>query len=244
MNPAYFIADTHFGYYEYLKEKPLIEKFENLCKEIELNSGELYILGDLFDYWFEYKSVIQKYSYRIIAALEHLAEKGHRITYIIGNHDFAHKDLFEKQLGITVSSGMIEKTIYNKKFFLAHGDGLVENDRGYLILKSIVRNKKLQALYSKLHPNIGIGLARYFSKKSRHYTNGRDYGEQDDLLQFAKKKISDGIDYVILGHSHRFVFEKIGNGFYINLGSWLIKPTYGKFDGKNFEIIECNNGNK
>lgn len=235
---SYFISDTHFGFYEYQKEKPLIEKFEKLCKEISEQQGNFYILGDLFDYWFEYKSVIQKYSYRILTCLEKMSEVGINITYLIGNHDFAHRDLFEKELKIRVFDKPITEIINDKKFLLAHGDGLIGNDTGYIILKSIVRNKRLQALYSKLHPNIGIGLAKYFSKKSRHYTSEKDYGENDYLYKYSKKKIEEGYDYVVMGHSHKFSFEKINNGFYVNLGSWLIKPAYGVFDGNKFEIIE------
>lgn len=235
---AFFISDTHFGFNEYAIEKPLIEKFERLCSLISKEEGVFYILGDLFDYWFEYKTVVQKYSYRILSCIEKMSEKGVKITYIIGNHDFAHRDLFEKEFNVKVLEKPLTEIINNKKFLLAHGDGLIGNDKGYLILKSIVRNKKLQSLYSKLHPNIGIGLAKYFSKKSRHYTSEKDYGENDYLLRFSKQKIEEGYDYVVMGHSHKFSFEKIGNGFYINLGSWLIKPVYGVFDGNKFEFVE------
>jgi UDP-2,3-diacylglucosamine hydrolase len=236
LSKVYFISDTHFGFYEYEREKPLIKKFEILCNLICENEGSLFILGDLFDYWFEYKSVVQKYSYRILTCLEKISEKGIKVTYLIGNHDFAHRDLFEKELKIRLSGNPISEIINGKKFLLAHGDGLIGNDTGYKILKSIVRNKQLQSLYSKLHPNVGIGLAKYFSRKSRHYTSGKDYGENDHLFQYAKKKIQEGYDYVVMGHSHNFRFEEINGGYYINLGSWLIQPAYGVFDGEKFEI--------
>jgi len=235
---AYFVSDTHFGFHEYPVEKPLIQKFEYLCNLVTSTKGELYILGDLFDYWFEYKTVIQKNSYRILSCLEHMVENKIDVYYVIGNHDFSHRDLFEKQLGIKIFEKFISKEINSKKFFLAHGDGLLDNDKGYLILKSIVRNKKLQSLYSKLHPNIGISLAKYFSKVSRNHTANRDYGPIDFMLKFSTQKIKEGYDYVVLGHSHRVVNEKINRGFYINLGTWLIKPTYGIFNGEKFEIIE------
>ncbi len=238
MNKAFFISDTHFGFHEYEKEKPLIEKFENLCKIVGEERGDFYILGDLFDYWFEYKSVIQKYSFRVLTSLEKLTEMGVKISYLIGNHDFAHRDIFENTLGIRLLENPISENILSKKFLLAHGDGLIGNDTGYLILKSIVRNKKLQSLYAKLHPDIGIGLARYFSRKSRHHTSERDYGENDHLLNFARQKVKEGYDYIVMGHAHKFVYEKIESGFYINLGSWLIKPMYGVFDGIKFEVKE------
>lgn len=238
VNKSYFISDTHFGFYEYNREKPLIEKFELLCSTIIKEKGNFYILGDLFDYWFEYKSVIQKYSYRILTCLEKMRDAEVKINYLIGNHDFAHRDLFAKDFGIEMHETYLVENINGKKFFLAHGDGLIGNDHGYMILKSIVRNKKLQSLYAKLHPNVGIGLAKYFSKKSRQYTSEKDYGDNDYLYQFSKQKIEEGFDYVVLGHSHKFSFEEIGRGFYINLGSWLIKPAYGIFDGEEFKINE------
>lgn len=238
MSYSYFVSDTHFGFYEYKTEKPLIEKFERLCGLVSENKGDLYILGDLFDYWFEYKLVIQKYSYRILTCLEKIVEKGSKITYIIGNHDFAHYDLFEKELNIELCENYMTKIIHGKKFFLAHGDGMVNNDPGYKILKSVVRNKKLQSLYSKLHPNFGIGLAKYFSKKSRYYSSGKKFGENDYLIQYAKEKIKEGYDFIVMGHSHKLKYEQINGGYYINLGSWLIKPVYGVFTGQNFEIKE------
>ncbi len=235
---VFFISDTHFGFYEYKKEKPLIEKFEKLCELISNEKGSLYILGDLFDYWFEYKSVIQKFSYRILTCLEKMVDNGVKVTYIIGNHDFAHRDLFSNELKIRILDKSLTEIIHSKKFFLAHGDGLIGNDTGYIILRSIVRNKKLQSLYSKLHPNVGIGLARYFSRKSRHYSAEKNYGENDYLYEYAKNKIGEGYDYVVMGHSHKFSFEKIKTGYYVNLGSWLINPAYGIFDGNSFEIKE------
>lgn len=167
-----------------------------------------------------------------------MVENESNIYYVIGNHDFSHRDLFETQLGVKIYEKSISKEINGKKFFLSHGDGLYENEKGYLILKSIIRNKKLQSLYSKLHPNVGISLAKYLSKKSRNHTANRDHGPIDYMLKFSEKKIKEGYDYVVMGHSHRFVYEKINDGYYINLGSWLIKPAYGIFNGEKFEVKE------
>lgn len=124
----------------------------------------------------------------------------------------------------------------NKKFFIGHGDGLVQNDNGYKILKKILRNKFLQRIYSIIHPDLGISLASNTSKKSRDYTTKKNYGKIDGLMETAKDKIDDGYDYVIFGHSHNQAFEKYKNGYYINLGTWLDKPCYGKFID-SFEII-------
>ncbi|MEJ2195616.1 MAG: hypothetical protein P8X73_12265 [Ignavibacteriaceae bacterium] len=125
-----------------------------------------------------------------------------------------------------------------KKFYIGHGDGLVKNDVGYKILKTVLRNKFVQKLYSLLHPDIGIAIASKTSKTSREYTKNKDYGEIDGIQTAAKQKIDEGYDYVIFGHSHQRSFEKYKGGTYINLGSWIDAPCYGKFISEKYEVID------
>jgi UDP-2,3-diacylglucosamine hydrolase len=235
-----FISDIHLG----LESKPKeIEKEKKLVSFLEYAKGncdELFIMGDLFDYWFEYRSVVQKGFFKTIAALQYLSESGVKIHYFIGNHDFLHRDFFEKEIGAILYEGPITIDLNGKKFFLGHGDGLVANDTGYKILKMILRNKFIQALYSIIHPDIGIWIASGTSKKSRDYTAQKNYGEIDGLVATAQKKIDEGYDYVIFGHSHRKEFMNYNNGYYINLGTWLEAPCFGKFTNK-FEIIDWEN---
>ena len=231
----YFISDLHFG----LETKEREVEKENLAVSFldSLDDAErLIILGDLFDYWFEYKRVVQKGYYRFFCALKRLSEKGVKIDYVIGNHDFLHRDFFATEFNARLYEDVYTPIFYGKKFYLAHGDGLLPNDTGYKILKAVLRNKFIQKLYSLLHPDLGIMIARNSSKKSRKYTANKDYGEKNALLEFAKKKVMEGYDYVILGHSHQKEFVDLGNGYYINLGSWLEKPYYGVFDGEKLEV--------
>ena len=216
------------------KELLLIKFLEFIVHDAD----RLFILGDLFDYWFEYKRVIQKDFFRTHAALRNLTDNNIELHYIIGNHDFLHKDFFEKDIGAKLYFDPVDIEISNKKFYLAHGDGLIKNDLGYKILKKILRNSLLQRLYSAIHPDLGIKIASSTSKTSRNYTENKNYGENDSLYELAKEKIDDGFDYVMFGHSHIKVKKKYKNGFYINLGSWLENPCYGKFDGEQFEIID------
>ena len=137
----------------------------------------------------------------------------------------------------------ISLEINNKKFFIGHGDGLVEKDTAYNVLKWIMRNKFFQWLYSIIHPDWGIWLASKTSKSSRDYTKKKDFGEVDGLFESAKRKIDEGFDYVIFGHLHKRVFKDYKKGKYINLGSWLDAPCYGSFTEHNFEIINLNNYN-
>ena len=236
----YFISDIHFGLLDREKE---LERERLFVKFLQFTCNEakaLYILGDLFDYWFEYNRVIQKGFFRTLTAMQDLAENGVEIHYLIGNHDFLHKDFFEKEIGAQLYKDPISVELKGKNFFLGHGDGLVKNDLGYKILKKVLRSKITQKLYSLLHPDLGIWLASSTSKSSRDYTGKKNYGEIDGLFEAAKEKIDDGFDYVLFGHSHNRKFEKYNNGNYINLGTWLEKPCYGRFDGSSFKIIDWN----
>ena len=236
-----FVSDLHFGLFdkkkESARERSFVKFLNTQCKAVE----KLYILGDLFDYWFEYSRVIQKGYYRTFTALKDLTEAGIEVHFFIGNHDFMHRDFFEKDLGIIVHEDAIFVNSEGKKFFLAHGDGLVKNDTGYNILKKILRNKTLQKLYSLLHPDFGIWLASLSSKKSRDYTADKSYGEIDGLFETAREKIDSGCDYVIFGHSHIKRNEKYNSGQYINLGTWLSEPCYAIFENGSLDLIEWKN---
>lgn len=216
------------------KERLLVRFLDS----IKDSADELFIVGDLFDYWFEYGRVYQKGFFRTLTALEDLVEKGVVVHYLIGNHDFMHRDFFVKEIGTKLYNNSLDVELNGKRFFIAHGDGLVENDYGYLILKKILRNKFLQRLYSIIHPDVGIKIASGTSKKSRDYTTKKDYGETDGLFETAKRKIDDGFDFVIFGHLHRRMFKKYKEGYYINLGSWIEKPCYGVFHDDKFEIVD------
>lgn len=238
----YFVSDLHFGLLDSSKENERESLFCDFLYSIK-GATKLYILGDLFDYWFEYRRVIQKGYFRTFTALHDLAKSGTEINYLIGNHDFMHRDFFEKELNVNLHYEEIEIEIEKKKFFLGHGDGLVKNDIGYLILKKILRNSILQKVFSIIHPDLGIWIASSSSRKSRNYTKTKNYGEIDGLMEAAREKINEGFDYVLFGHTHVRIVEKIGSGMYINLGTWLEQPCYGKFTNQKFEIADwVNNG--
>ncbi|HQJ46781.1 MAG TPA: UDP-2,3-diacylglucosamine diphosphatase, partial [Ignavibacteriaceae bacterium] len=216
------------------KKERLLVKFLEFAKD---NCDELFIVGDLFDYWFEYKRVYQKGNFRTLAALQDLTEKGIKVHYFIGNHDFFHKDFFEKEIGVQLYHDAENFILNGKKFFIGHGDGLVKNDLGYNILKKILRNRFIQWMYGLIHPDLGIAIASRTSKSSRDYTAKKDYGEEDGLFEAAKLFIDQGNDYVLFGHLHKRCFYNYKQGIYVNLGSWIDNPCYGKFTEK-FEIID------
>jgi UDP-2,3-diacylglucosamine hydrolase len=239
-NTYLFISDIHLGLNSRAAEKSkelLLVKFLNFARE---NCTELFIVGDLFDYWFEYKRVYQKGFFRTLTALQDLTDSGIKVHYFIGNHDFMHLNFFRDEIGAIMYDEPIDIYLNDKRFFIGHGDGMVKNDLGYNILKKILRNKILQKIYSWLHPDIGVYIASATSKTSRDYTTKKDYGEEDGLFNAAKAKIDEGFDFVIFGHLHRRCFLKYKNGTYINLGSWLDAPCYGIFRDSKFEIADWN----
>ncbi|MBI9073576.1 MAG: UDP-2,3-diacylglucosamine diphosphatase [Melioribacteraceae bacterium] len=232
-----FISDLHLGLQSFEDERKKERLVEELLIKIKPEVTKLFILGDLFDYWFEYRKVTQRGFFRLFTALQDLTDAGVEVHYLIGNHDFMHRDFFEKELGVKLYKDPVEMIIEGKKFFLAHGDGLVKNDTGYKILKVILRNKFLQWFYSLVHPDFGIWIASSMSKGSRDYTSEKNYGEEDGLIESATNKIKSGFDYVIMGHTHNRIHKKIDNGEYINLGTWIVKPCYGLYKDGKFEIL-------
>jgi UDP-2,3-diacylglucosamine hydrolase len=241
VNDAYlFISDIHLGLQSDELEKKkerLLVNFLNYARDI---GKELFIVGDLYDYWFEYKKVYQKGFFRTLTALQDLTENGVKVHYLIGNHDFMHRNFFKDEIGAVMYEDPVERVLNGKKFFIGHGDGMVKNDLGYNILKKVLRNKGLQKIYSWIHPDLGISIASNTSKSSRDYTSKKDYGEEDGLFEAAKVKIDEGYDFVLFGHLHRRCNLKYKNGVYINLGSWLDAPCYGIFKDDKFEIVDWN----
>ncbi len=236
MEKAFFISDVHLGHGT---------KESNRAKEIELvrflnfvgeNSKKLFIVGDFFDVWFEYKFAIPKGFARVLGKLAELSDNEVEIFYVLGNHDFWVRDYFENEIGIKIFKDELKIEINGKKFYITHGDGLSKNDTGYRILRKIMRNKMNIFFYSLIHPDIGLWLAKSSSQKSREYSERKDSSEnENDVIEFAREKIKEGFDYVVIGHLHKPTIKELGGGFYINTGDWLWNFTFGVFSDK-FEI--------
>lgn len=228
---ALFLSDVHLGYgsrqQDVSRETLLVEVLERSRS----TCGHLFIVGDLFDLWFDYKRVIPREHVRTLACLLSYRAAKIPVTYLMGNHDFGHHTYFSQELGIDVLSGDVVATIDSARFYIAHGDGKAHNDTGYLLLRSLLRNRLAQQLYRMLHPTIGIGLASATSHGSRDYTGTKDFGVTDGLADFARARIDEGFDYVVMGHRHVAEETRYGSGWYINLGHWLSSPaTYGTYD--------------
>ncbi|MBX7042178.1 MAG: UDP-2,3-diacylglucosamine diphosphatase [Ignavibacteria bacterium] len=234
----YFFSDVHLGLESPEKERKKERKLIRFLESASEDAAEIFIVGDLFDCWIEYKQVVPKGFYRLLAKISELVESGITINYIAGNHDFWKGDYFRNEFGIEICHEHIERVIEGKKFFIHHGDGFAYNDSGYRILKKVMRSKLSQRLYSLIHPDIGIRLAKGTSETSRVHTSAKDYSKSDGLRDAAFSKVDEGFDYVIMGHRHLPQMIRHNQGYYVNLGDWIEHSSYGLFRNGVFELTE------
>lgn len=241
----YFASDFHLGAPNYEVSLVREKKIVTWLDSIKSDAFEIYLVGDIFDFWFEYKTVIPKGFVRLQGKIAELTDSGIKIYYFTGNHDMWAFGYFNKELGVELHKKPIEKTYNNKLFFIGHGDGLGPGDKGYKFIKKVFSNPFCQWAFARLHPNFGIGLANYFSTKSR-ITNGTNdekfLGEENEwLIQYCKEKIKEKhFDFFIFGHRHLPLDIKIKNSRYINLGEWITYCSYAEFDGENLILKNYN----
>ncbi|MDB3863128.1 UDP-2,3-diacylglucosamine diphosphatase [Flavobacteriaceae bacterium] len=238
----YFASDQHFGAPTPEASKKREAIFLNWLDEIEKDASVLFLLGDLFDFWFEYKEVVPKGFVRVLGKLAHFVDSGIEVHYFVGNHDLWMRNYFQTELGIPVYHKPKDFTLENTSFFIGHGDGLGPNDKGYKHMKKLFTNPLAKWLYRLLHPDIGMRLGHYFSVKNKLISGAEDVvflGEDKEwLAQYAQRKLKQKHrDFFLFGHRHiPMEIELNPKSKYINLGDWITHFTYGIFDGKNFEL--------
>ena len=237
MKYTYFISDVHIGVRRTEEENKRLAIFLNFLEQIQEYAKSIFFVGDLFDFWFEYKYVIPKAHFIVLHSLAKLREKGIDITYLAGNHDFWLGSFLKQELGIDTYQDTWEGEIDGKNFFLFHGDGVAKRDVGYRFMKRIFRSKLTIWLYRLLHPDFGIPLAHKVSGTSRNYTKTINLKDEKDYLDFAREKFKNGHDFVLMGHRHLPLYHEDGDKVYINLGDWLEKYTYARFDGIKLELL-------
>lgn len=217
-------------------------KFVAWLDQVSQDASEIYLLGDVFDFWYEYKTVVPKGFVRVLGKLAELSDKGIKITAFKGNHDMWMFGYFEEELNIPVVSDELVIERNGKKFFLHHGDGLGPGDKWYKFLRSIFRNPVCQWLFGRFHPNFGIGLANFFSNRSRKANKRDDKEYLGDDKEFTTLFCQATLehthyDYFIFGHRHLPLEIPLKNGStYINLGDWVHYFTYAVFDGEKLEL--------
>ncbi len=240
----YFASDFHLGVPTYEKSLVREKKIVKWLDSIKVDAEELYLMGDVFDFWFEYKTVAPRGYVRLLGKLAELSDAGIKLFYFTGNHDMWTFDYLQKELNATIYREPIEQNYNGKNFYIGHGDGLGPGDHGYKFIKKIFASSICQWLFARLHPNFGIGLANYFSKKSRVATGTTDekyLGEEKEWLVIYSKELlaKKHFDYLIFGHRHLPLDITINeNSRYVNLGDWIQYFTYGVFDGKDFQLLK------
>ena len=238
----YFLSDFHLGAPDHTTSLVREKKIVKFLDEIKADASHIFILGDLFDFWYEYKKVVPKGFVRILGKLAEITDSGIIIKFFVGNHDMWMNGYFEQELGIAVFHEPKEFEFNNKKFFIGHGDGLGPGDHRYKFIKKVFRNKFSKWLFGILHPQSGIGLANYMSRKSRAATGLTDehfLGEEKEWLIIFSKEILEKkhVDYFIFGHRHLPLdFKLKDDSRYINLGDWIKYNSFAVFDGTNTEL--------
>ena len=237
----YFASDFHLGIDLQRTSREREELICNWLEDIRRDAQEIYLLGDLFDFWFEYQSVVPRGFVRLLGKLAEIRDGGIPITVFTGNHDMWLFNYFEEELNIPVVRNPIRRNYDGKKFLIGHGDGLGPGDKGYKRLKKIFANPFCQWLFARLHPNFGFAMARYWSNTSREHTKEDTFlgPEKEWLIRYCEDQIKTAdIDYFIFGHRHMPIDCTLSNGHsrYINLGDWMTHFTYAVFDGEQLRL--------
>lgn len=239
---VYFASDQHFGAPTPELSRPREDRFVAWLDAIKEDAHMLFLVGDLFDFWFEYRTVVPKGFVRVLGKMAELRDRGIAIHFFVGNHDLWMHDYFEKELGIPVFHDNQEYTFNDKQFLIGHGDGKGPGDKGYKRMKKVFTNPLSKWLFRWLHPDIGVRLAQYLSVKNKLISGESDVkflGEENEwLVQYAKRKLeTKHYDFLVFGHRHLpMVLEVAPNAQYVNLGDWIGYFTYGVFDGERFEL--------
>lgn len=242
----YFSSDNHLGAPTHAESLPREKIFVKWLDSIKHDAEVIFLLGDLFDFWFEYKKVVPKGFVRTLGKLAELRDSGIQIYFFVGNHDLWMGDYFEKELNIPVYHNPKEFIFNNRHFFIGHGDGKGPGDKGYKRMKKVFTNPFFKWLFRWMHPDIGVSVAQHLSVKNKLISGEEDkhfLGEEKEwLAQYAKRKLENQhFDYFIFGHRHLPMEIKVGeNSTYHNLGDWINHYTYGVFDGENFELKTFN----
>lgn len=232
----YFASDFHLGVPNYDSSLEREKRVIDWLEMVRQDASEIFLMGDVFDFWFEYKHVVPKGFVRFLGKLAELTDEGIKVTLFKGNHDMWMFDYLEKEIGVTIVSDELIIERSGKRFYLHHGDGLGPGDKKYKLLKKVFRSKTCQWLFSWLHPSIGIAIAKYWSKNSRLANNQKEVfisEEKEWLVQFSKNMLkTEHFDYFIFGHRHLPLAIQLENGSqYLNLGEWINYNSFAVFDG-------------
>jgi UDP-2,3-diacylglucosamine hydrolase len=238
----YFASDNHLGAPTVEASRPREKKFVAWLDDVKHDAAAIFLLGDLFDFWFEYRTVVPKGFTRTLGKLAEITDSGIPIYFFVGNHDLWMNGYFEEELGVQVFHKPEEFSFNGKTFFIGHGDGLGPYDKGYKRMKKVFLSGFFKCLFRWGHPDIGMRIAHYLSVKNKIISGEDDatfLGEENEWLAiYSRKKLEEKHrDFFVFGHRHLpLEIQLNGNSKYFNLGDWIQYYTYGVFDGESFEL--------
>jgi UDP-2,3-diacylglucosamine hydrolase len=239
---VYFLSDFHLGVPDHATSLEREKRVVRFLDEAMKDAAMIFIVGDLFDFWFEYRKVVPKGYVRLLGKMAEISDKGIPLHFFVGNHDMWMNGYFQKELNIPVFFDTQEYEFNGKKFLIGHGDGLGPGDQGYKFLKKVFRNPVCQFLFGIIPPAIGMAIANYSSRGSRSVTASDDdhfLGEDNEwLITYCKSELQKKhFHYFIFGHRHLPIDFSINNSSrYINLGDWIKYNSYAVFDGEHLEL--------
>ena len=238
----YFLSDFHLGTpsieASLKREKRIVAFFDS----IKQDAHTIFIVGDMFDFWYEYRTVVPRGFVRVLGKIAELTDSGIQVHFFVGNHDMWMRNYLQKELNVPVYFAPKEFVFNNKTFYIGHGDGLGPGDHGYKLLKKVFRNPVCQWMFGVLPPSVGVGLANYFSRKSREADGGVEekfLGEEKEWLIIHSKEVlkEKHVDFFVFGHRHLPIdFRLTSNSRYINLGEWINYSTYAVFNGNDLQV--------
>lgn len=239
---VYFASDQHLGAPTQEASFPREKKFVAWLDEVKKDAAAIFLVGDLFDFWFEYETVIPKGFVRVLGKLAEITDAGIPIYFFVGNHDLWMNGYFEKELNIPVYYKPQVFLIDNKKVFVGHGDGLGPDDLGYKRMKKVFTFPLFKWMYKWLHPDLGVKLGQFMSVKNKLISGDEDAkylgDEKEWLVQYCQQKLTENhYDYFVFGHRHLPLEISLNkNSTYINLGDWIQYFTYAEFTKDSFTL--------
>jgi UDP-2,3-diacylglucosamine hydrolase len=238
---VYFASDFHLGVPDEETSRKREARIVEWLDFIKKDASVIFLVGDIFDFWFEYKHSVPKGFIRFLGKVAELSDNGISIIFYTGNHDMWMSDYFPIELNVTLERQPKDYLIGNKTFHIGHGDGLGPGDRQYKILKKVFANRACQWLFQWLHPNLGMGIAKAWSKQSRAYNENSDgsFDAENEWILTYCKNIEENChyDYYVFGHRHLPIDYSLNErSRYINLGEWVTQFNYGEFDGTIFHL--------
>lgn len=244
-NKTYFVSDVHLGAPALRNNKERENLFVSFLDKIKDDAGEIFLMGDIFDFWFEYKKVVPRGFVRTLGKIAEITDSGIPVHFFTGNHDVWVFDYLPEEIGVIVHRDPMEITINDKIFYLSHGDGHDPKDKGYLFLKRLFTNKAAQFLFTRLHPNFALWLGHEWSKKSR-ISKGLDpeiSSNEEPLVDYAIQYAKNNkVDFLIFGHRHIMLEKDIKpDAKVVFLGDWIHYFSYAVFDGDKLELKRYTN---